>query len=107
VALLFHDSILLRNTQGGELLINTVLKAKLIEKGITELGPIVTMNDFQALEMLIVQSQGYALKVLKHLILAFQKEIPRVPRVVANNDKNIPLATHGAHTRGTDSVHMK
>jgi hypothetical protein len=48
----------LRNTRGGELLINTVLKAKLIKKGILELGPIVAMNDFQAVEMLIVQPQG-------------------------------------------------
>jgi hypothetical protein len=44
--------------RGGELLINTVLKAKLIEGGISELGLIVTMNDFQAVEMLIVQPQG-------------------------------------------------
>jgi hypothetical protein len=56
--LLFHDSILLRNTWGGELLINTVLKAKLIERGIPELGPIVTVNGFQAVGMLIVQPQG-------------------------------------------------
>jgi hypothetical protein len=89
------------------LLINTVLKAKLIERGIPELGPIITVNGFQAVGMLIVQSQGYAPKVLKHLILAFQKEDPRVPRVVVNNDKNIPLATHRAHPRGTDSVHME
>jgi hypothetical protein len=33
------------NTQGRELLINTVLKAKLIERGILELGPIVAVND--------------------------------------------------------------
>jgi hypothetical protein len=49
---------MLRNTQGGELLINTVLKAKLIERGIPKLGPIVTANDFQAVGMIIVQPQG-------------------------------------------------
>jgi hypothetical protein len=54
----FHDFILLRNTRGRELLINTVLKAKLIERGIPELGPIVTANDFQAVGIIIVQSQG-------------------------------------------------
>jgi hypothetical protein len=48
----------LRNTQGGELLINTVLNAKLIERGITKLGIIVTVNGFQAVGMLIVQPQG-------------------------------------------------
>jgi hypothetical protein len=48
----------LRNTWGGELLINIVLKAKLIERGIPELGLIVTANGFQAVEMFIVQSQG-------------------------------------------------
>jgi hypothetical protein len=58
VVLSFHDSILLRNEQGGELLINTVLKAKLIERGIPELSPIITVNDFQAVGMLIVQPQG-------------------------------------------------
>jgi hypothetical protein len=47
VVLLFYDSILLRNTWGGELLINTIFKTKLIERGITELGPTVTMNAFQ------------------------------------------------------------
>jgi hypothetical protein len=44
--------------QGGELLINTILKAKLIEIDIPELALIVTVNDFQVVEMLIVQSQG-------------------------------------------------
>jgi hypothetical protein len=55
---LFHDSILLSNTQGRELLITTMLKAKLIERGISELGPIVTVNGFEAVGMLIVQPQG-------------------------------------------------
>jgi hypothetical protein len=45
----------LRNTRGGELLINTVLKAKVIERGIPKLGPIVTVNVFQVVGMLIVQ----------------------------------------------------
>jgi hypothetical protein len=58
VVLSFLDSILLKNTWGGELLINTMLKAKLIERGIPELGPIVTVNGFQAVGMLIVQPQG-------------------------------------------------
>jgi DNA-directed RNA polymerase subunit E'/Rpb7 len=48
----------MRNTQGGELLINTVLKTKLIERGISELGVIVTVNDFQVVGMLIVQRQS-------------------------------------------------
>jgi hypothetical protein len=56
--LLFHDSILLRNTRGGELLINTILKAKLIKRGIPKLGPIITANVFQAVGILIVQPQG-------------------------------------------------
>jgi hypothetical protein len=38
VVLSFHYSILLRNTQGRKLLINTVLKIKLIKRGISELG---------------------------------------------------------------------
>jgi hypothetical protein len=58
VVLLFHDFILLRNTRGGDLLINIVLKAKLVERGIPEFGPIVTVNGFQAVGMLIVQPQG-------------------------------------------------
>jgi hypothetical protein len=32
--------------RGKKLLINTMLKAKLIERGIPELGLIVTMNSF-------------------------------------------------------------
>jgi hypothetical protein len=58
VVLSFHDSILLRNTRGGELLINIMLKAKLIKRGIPELNLIITMNGFQAVGMLIVQPQG-------------------------------------------------
>jgi hypothetical protein len=58
VVLSFHDSIPLRNTWGGELLIKTVLKAKIIERGIPELGPIVTANGFQEVVMLSVQPQG-------------------------------------------------
>jgi hypothetical protein len=97
----------LRNTQGRKLLINTMLKIKLIEKAIPELDPIVTVNSFQAVEMLIIQPQSQALKVLKHFIIAFQEENSRVTRIVINNDKNIPLAAHGSNPRGTDSVHME
>jgi hypothetical protein len=70
----FHNSILLRHTWGKKLLINTMLKAKLIERGIPELGPIVTVNSFQAVGMLIVQPQSQALQVFKHFILAFQEK---------------------------------
>jgi hypothetical protein len=57
--------------RGRKLLISTVLKTKLIKRGIPELGPIVTANGFQAVGMFIVQPQSQALKVLKHFILAF------------------------------------
>jgi hypothetical protein len=97
----------LRSTRGRELLINTMLKAKMIEGDIPELGPIVTVNDFQVVGMLSVEPQSQALKVLKHLILAFQKENPRVTRIVINDDKNIPLASHGANLRGIDNVHIE
>jgi hypothetical protein len=70
-----------------------MLKAKLIERGILELGPIVIVNSFQVVGMLIVQPQGQASKVLKHFILAFQEENPRVTRIAVNIDKNIPLAS--------------
>jgi hypothetical protein len=84
-----------------------VLKSKLIERGIPELSPIVTVNGFQAVGMFIVQPQGQSLIVLKHFILAFQEENPRVTRVVINNDNDIPLASHGANLRGANSVHME
>jgi hypothetical protein len=93
--------------RGRELLIITMLKTKLIKRGIPELGPIVTANGFQAVGMFIIQPQSQALKVLKHFILAFQEENPRVTRIVINDDKNIPLASHGANLRGTDNVHME
>jgi hypothetical protein len=57
--------------------------------------------------MLIVQPQGQAPEVLKHFILAFRVENSRVMRIVINDDKNIPLASHRAILRGTDSVHME
>jgi hypothetical protein len=88
-------------------LINTMLKAKLIERAIPELGHIVTANSFQAVGMLIVQPQSQALKVLKHFILTFQKENPIVMRIVINNDKNILLDSHGVNPRMTDSVYME
>jgi hypothetical protein len=103
----FHDSILLRNARGRKLLINLMLKAKLIKRGISELSPIVTVNGFQAVGMLIVQPQNQESKVLKYFILADQEENPRVPRVVINDDKNVPLTSHGAKPRRTDSVHME
>jgi hypothetical protein len=84
-----------------------MLKAKLIKRGIPELGPIVTANSFQAVGMLIVQPQIQAQKVFKYFILAFQEENTRVTRIVINDEKNIPLAAHGANLRGTDSVHME
>jgi hypothetical protein len=93
--------------RGKKLLINTMLKAKLNKIGILELSLIVTANGFQVVEMLIVQPQGQALKVLKHFILTHQEENPRVMRIVINNDKNIPLTSYGANPRGTDSVNME
>jgi hypothetical protein len=84
-----------------------MLKAKLIKRGIPELNHIVTVNDFQVVGMLIVQPQSQALKVHKHFILALQEENLRITRIVINNDKNIPLASHGANTRGTDSAYME
>jgi hypothetical protein len=96
----------LRNTRGRKLLINTLLKSTLIEKGIPELSPIITANNFQIVRMLIVQPQSQDPKVLNHFILAFEEENPRVMRIVINNDKNIPLSTHGVNPRGTNSVHM-
>jgi hypothetical protein len=84
-----------------------MLKAKLIERGIPGLDLITTVNGFQAVGMFIVQPQSQALKVLKHLILTFQIENPRVTRIVINDDKNKPLAAHGANPRGADSVHME
>jgi hypothetical protein len=84
-----------------------MLKKKQIERGISELGPTVTVNSFQAVGMLIVQPRSQALKVLKHFILTLQEENPRVTRIVINDDKNISLASRGANPRGTDSVHME
>jgi hypothetical protein len=84
-----------------------MLKTKLIKSGISELSPIVTANGFQAVGMLIVQPQSQALKVLKHFILALQEENPRVTRIIVNNNKDVPLASHGANPRRTDSVHME
>jgi hypothetical protein len=66
----------------------------------SELGPIVTVNSFQAVGMLIVQSQSQAPKVLKYFILSLQKENPRITRIVIHDDKNIPLAAHRANPRG-------
>jgi hypothetical protein len=57
--------------------------------------------------MLIVEPQGQALKVLKHFILTLQEENPRVTRIIINDNKNIPLASHGANPRRTNSVHME
>jgi hypothetical protein len=58
VVLSFHNFILLRNMWGQKLLINTMLKTKLIERGIPLLSLIVTINSFQEVGMLIVQPQG-------------------------------------------------
>jgi hypothetical protein len=84
-----------------------MLKAKLIKRGISELSLIVTANDFQAVGMLIVQPQGQALKVLKHFILTLQEENPRVMRIIINDNKDVPLASHGANLRRDYSVHME
>jgi hypothetical protein len=98
---------MLRHTRGRKLLINTMLKAKLIERGIPKLYLIVIVNSFQAVGMLIGQPQSQVSKVLKHFILTFQEENSRVTRIVINNDKNIPLASHGANLSGTDSVYIE
>jgi hypothetical protein len=107
VVLSFHNSILLRNARGEKLLINAMLNAKLIKGGISELSPIITVNCFQVVGMLIIQPQRQAPKVIKHFILALQEENARVTRIIVNNDKDVPLASHGANPRRTDIVHME
>jgi hypothetical protein len=82
-------------------------QGKLIKRGISKLSPIVTANGFRVVGMFIVQPQSQTLKLLKHFILALQEENSRVTRVVINDDKNVPLASHGANPRRTDSVHME
>jgi hypothetical protein len=57
--------------------------------------------------MLIVQPQSQAPKVLKHFVLAFQEENPKVTRIVINDDKNISLASHGANSIGTEIIHIE
>jgi hypothetical protein len=94
----------LRNARGGKLLINAMLKAELIKRGISELSPIVTANGFQAVGMLIIQPQSQELKVFKYLIFALQEENPRVTRVVINNDKNIPLAQSWSNCLGCSVI---
>jgi hypothetical protein len=84
-----------------------MLKAKPLKRGISELSSIITTNSFQAVGMLIVQPQGQEPKVLKYLIFALQEENPRVMRLIINNNKDIPLASHGSNPRRTDSVHME
>jgi hypothetical protein len=84
-----------------------MLKAKLIKRGISELSLIITVNDFQAVGMLIVQPQSQAPKMLKHFILTFQEENPRVTRIIINDDKNKSLASHRVNPRRTDNVHME
>jgi hypothetical protein len=64
----------LRNTRGGKLLIKAMLKAKLIKGGISELSPIVTVSDFQAVGMLIVQPQSQEPKLLKYFIFVLQEK---------------------------------
>jgi hypothetical protein len=107
VVLSFHNSILLRNARDGKLLLNAMLMAKSIKRGIFELSLIITVYSFQAVGMLIDQPQSQEPKVLKYLIFAIQEENLRVTRVVVNNNKDIPLASHGANLRGTDNVHME
>jgi hypothetical protein len=84
-----------------------MFKAKLIKRGIPELGPIVTVNSFQAVGILIVQPQSHTSKVFKHFILAFQEENRRVMRIVINDEKSISFTAHGVNPRGTDSVHIE
>jgi hypothetical protein len=84
-----------------------MLKTKLIKRSISELSPIVTVNGFQAVDMLIVQPESQEPKVLKYFLFALEEENPRVTRVVVNNDKDVPLASYGANPRRIDSVNME
>jgi hypothetical protein len=93
--------------RGKKLMINTMRKTKLIKRGIPELSLILTVNDFQTVRMLIIQPQSQAPKVLKHFILTLQEKNLIIRRIVINNDKNIPLASHRANLRETDSIHIE
>jgi hypothetical protein len=84
-----------------------MLKTKLIKRGISELSPIITVNNFQAVRMLIVQPQSQESKVFKHFILALQEENPRVTKIIVNDDKGVPLVSYGTNPRRTDNVHIE
>jgi hypothetical protein len=103
----FHNLILLRHTWGWKLLINTMFKIKLIEWGIPELSPIITLNSFQIIGLLIVQPQSQAPEVFNHFIHALKEEYQRVTWIIIHSDKKIPLTTHRANPRGTGNVHIK
>jgi hypothetical protein len=67
----------------------------------------ITSYKFQAIGMFTVQPQSQVLKVFKYFILSLKEENLTVTRIIIHNDKNIPLTTHRANSRGTDSVYMK
>jgi hypothetical protein len=54
-----------------------MLKAKLIKKSISEPSPIVTVNSFQAVGMLIVQPQSQELKSAQILDLCSTRRKPK------------------------------
>jgi hypothetical protein len=56
---------------------------------------------------ILVRTDHPSLGVGRHIILALQEENLRVTRIVVNNNKNIPLASHAAILRRTDGVHME
>jgi hypothetical protein len=60
--------------------IDTVLKAKLIERGIPELDPIITVNGFHALRMLYLTSKLSSKSV--------QTLYPYSPRREPKNNEN-------------------
>ena len=63
IILPFNHAILLKNTWGRKLILNTMVKAENIKEIVLELSAIIIVNYFQCTREFFEHSQSYALKV--------------------------------------------
>jgi hypothetical protein len=82
--------------------------AKGFKMRVSEFCAIVTVYcSYGIFVPLVPQPQDKILNKTKHLLFLLKKEHPRIPRVVVNHNKDVPLPTRRSHMSWANKVHME
>jgi hypothetical protein len=82
--------------------------AKGFETRVSEFRAIITTDSLYGISVpLVPQSQDKISNKTKCLPFLLKKKHPRIPRVIVDHNKDVPLPTHRSHKSWANKVHME